>query len=287
MTADHAVSGRSHATLNYEPIPVGRWFTIIASPLPDDGFRDVELWLDLYPQVIAARRERRKSEYCMQLLFKSRQTRDDLRTVLLGWGKPRSVDISINTLEQPSDLSLRYTGRKDLEYIDQVHAHARDLDELNTLLQLSPPWIKLSAEKARYGDFFLNYDAFPPLSGPAAPLAEKMRRLDCVEFDTEWILARLAELPRHSGNAPLRRMEMLMRAHKHRSFNAGFFVHIWPTDGPVDAVIRRIGRMARDSLGSTLTPNPVAEETFGFVKFPPVWRIKLDLSLDRPQYPKS
>lgn len=282
MTASH-----TNFASNYESIPVGRWFTILAGPLPDDSFRDVELWLDLYPQVIAARRERQKLRYSIQLLFKNRQTRDDLQTVLLGWAKPHSVDISVNTLDQPSSLSERYTGRKDLEYIDQVYAHARNPVELEALLQLSPPCIKAGAERARYGDFFLNYDVFAPLSGSAVPKVERLRRLDCVEFDTEWLLARLAELPGHSIDPPLRRLEMLMRAHKHRSFGAGFVVHMWPTNGPVDAIVRRISRMARDTLGSTLTQNPVADESFGFAKSPPVWRIKLDLSLDRPQYPKS
>jgi len=78
-----------------------------------------------------------------------------------------------------------------------------------------------------------------------------------------------------------------MCAHKHCAFGAGFIVTMWPTAGPVDAVICHICRMASAALGSTLTTNPVADETFGFSKAPSAWRIKLDLGQDHPQYPKS
>jgi hypothetical protein len=97
-------------------------------------------------------------------------------------------------------------------------------------------------ERVCYGEFFLYYDAFPPLSGAAPPKAERLRHLDCVEFTTEWFLACLAGLRDHV-DLPLCRTEMLIRAHKYRSLGAGFAMPMWPTEGPVDAVIHHISRM--------------------------------------------
>ncbi|KAF9508556.1 hypothetical protein BS47DRAFT_1365882 [Hydnum rufescens UP504] len=222
----------------------------------------------------------------MQLLFKTQQIRDELKTLVSSWATPCGVDIGTTTMEEPSGLSERFTGQKDLKYVDQVYAHARNLDELNALLQGAPPCIKGGVERACYGEFFLHYDTFPPLSGAAPPKAERLCHLDCVEFSTEWFLACLARLQDHV-DLPLHRMEMLICAHKYHSLGAGFSVPMWPTEGPVDAVICRISRMARDDMGSILTPNPIADESFGFAKSSSVWCIKLDLGLDRPQYPKS
>ncbi|KAF9505178.1 hypothetical protein BS47DRAFT_1368263 [Hydnum rufescens UP504] len=271
-TTSSAVAKGSHVDLtsSFQSIPLGRWFAIVAGPLPNDGFRDIQLWLDVYPQVIAVRQERQKSRFSVQLLFKTRQIRDELKTLVSSWATPRGVDIGTTTVEEPSGLSECFTGWKDLEYVDQG----------------APPCIKGGAERARYGEFFLHYDTFPPLSGAAPPKAERLRHLDCVEFSTAWFLTRLARLRDHV-DLPLRRMEILIRAHKYRSLGAGFAMPMWPTEGPVDAVIHRISRMARDDMGSILTPNPVADESFGFAKSSSVWRIKLDLGLDRPQYPKS
>ncbi|KAF9516797.1 hypothetical protein BS47DRAFT_1360027 [Hydnum rufescens UP504] len=201
------------------------------------------LWLDVYPQVIVIH--------------------DKLKTLVSSWATPHGVDIGTTTVEEPSGPSECFTGQKDLEYVDQGARLC----------------IKGGAERACYGEFFLHYGTFPPLSGAAPLKAERLRHLDCVEFSTEWFLAHLAGLQDHV-DLPLRRMEMLICAHKYHSLGAGFAMPMWPTEGPVDAVIHY-------DMGSMLTPNPVADESFGFVKSSSVWHIKLDLGLDHPQYPKS
>ncbi|KAF9503504.1 hypothetical protein BS47DRAFT_1402342 [Hydnum rufescens UP504] len=246
-TTSSAVAKGSHVDLtsSFQSIPLGRWFAIIAGPLPNDSFHDIQLWLDVYPQVVAI---------C-----------DELKTLVSSWATLCGVDIGTTTVEEPSGPSERFT------------------DELNALLQGAPPCIKGGAERAHYGEFFLHYDTFPPLSGAAPPKAERLRHLDCVEFSTEWFLAHLARLWDHV-DLPLCHMEMLIHAHKYCSLGAGFAVPMWPTEGPVDSVICRISRMARDDMGSILTPNPVADESFGFMKSSSIWHIKLDLGLDRPQY---
>jgi hypothetical protein len=78
-----------------------------------------------------------------------------------------------------------------------------------------------------------------------------------------------------------------MHAHKHCAFGTGFVVTVWPTEGPVHGVIHHICQMASAAFGSTLTTNPVANETFGFSKDPSAWGIKLDLTRECPQYQKS
>jgi hypothetical protein len=269
----------------HEPVPVGQWFTIDAGPLPE-GFREAEVWLDLYPQVIASRRQRHKAKISVQLLLKSRDARDHLGGILQRWGEARGAEIVVHTIDEPSAPSDRFVGRKDLEYVDQVYAHARTVPELEALLELAPPYLKDRAHRARYGEFFLNYDAFPPITGPPVPKPDRYRQLACVEFDTEWLIQNLPSLSTVSMELPLRRMEMLIRAHKHRVTGVGFVVTMWPTEGPVDEIIRRISRKAVASLGSTITANPALDETFGFSKAPPVWRIKLDLERDYPQHPK-
>ncbi|KAF9516554.1 hypothetical protein BS47DRAFT_1390612 [Hydnum rufescens UP504] len=199
--------------LAYDSVPVGRWFAIFLNPVPE-GFQEPEVWLDLYPQVLAARRERNKKGVSIQLLLKRRQTRDELKA--------------------PNAPSKRYTGWKDLEYLDQVYAHACSQEELEALVAIAPPLIKGRPGGARYGELFLNYDLHPPVAGPPVPRAERLRHLHIVDFDIAWLVPRLAQLPPETVDLPLRRMEMMMRAHRHRSMGPGFVTGMWPTEGPVD-----------------------------------------------------
>ncbi|KAF9515766.1 hypothetical protein BS47DRAFT_1360842 [Hydnum rufescens UP504] len=269
----------------HEPVKLGQWFAIDVGPLPD-GFKEPEVWLDLYPQVIASRRLHRKTKLNVQLLLKSQQKRDKLRDVLQGWGRAHGAEVGVNTIDEPSAPSDWFTSCKDLEYVDQAYAHARTKKELEDLLNLAPRYLKEHADRASYGNIFLSYDTFPPVIGPVVSKLDRLRRLQCVEFNTEWLIQKLASLPPTSIDLPLCHMELLMCAHKHRAFGAGFVVTMWPTEGPVHSVIHHICRMASAAFGSTLTTNPVADETFGFSKDPSAWRIKLDLTRDCPQYPK-
>ncbi|KAF9510247.1 hypothetical protein BS47DRAFT_1396172 [Hydnum rufescens UP504] len=62
-TTSSAVAKGSHVNLtsSFQSIPLGRWFAIVAGPLPNDSFHDIQLWLDVYPQVIVVHREQQKS----------------------------------------------------------------------------------------------------------------------------------------------------------------------------------------------------------------------------------
>ncbi|KAF9518615.1 hypothetical protein BS47DRAFT_1358705 [Hydnum rufescens UP504] len=243
----------------HEPVKLGQWFAIDVGPLPD-GFKEPEVWLDLYPQVIASRRLCRKTKINVQLLLKR-------------WGRAHGAEVGVNTIDEPSAPSDWFTSRKDLEYVDQAYAHTHTKKELEDLLNLAPQYLKEHADRASYGNIFLSYDTFPPVIGPAVSKLNRLRQLQCVEFDTEWLIQKLASLPPTSIDLPLCRMELLMHAHKHYAFGAGFVVTMWPTEGPVHSC----------SFGNTLTTNPVADEMFGFSKDPSAWRIKLDLTRDCPQ----
>jgi hypothetical protein len=112
---------------------------------------------------------------------------------------------------------------------------------------------------------------------------ERLCHLQIVDFDLAWLVLRFAQLPPETVDLPLRRIEMMMRAHRHRSIGPGFVTTMWPTEGPVDGVIGRICRLANEDYGSTRTPNPVADESFGFCKSP-AWRVKLNLMTDHSEY---
>jgi hypothetical protein len=125
-TTTSAVAEGSHVDLmsSFQSIPLGRWFAIIAGPLPNDSFRDIQLWLDVYPQVVVVHQEWQKLRFSMHLLFKTRQICDELKTLVLSWATPCGVDIRTTTVKQPSGPSEHFTGQKDLKYVDQVYAHA-------------------------------------------------------------------------------------------------------------------------------------------------------------------
>jgi len=145
-----------------------------------------------------------------------------------------------------------------------VYAHARSQEELETLVAMAPPLIQGPPGRARYGELFLNYDVHPPVVGPPVPKAGRLRHLQIVDFDLAWLVPRLAQLSPGTVDLPPRRIEMMMRAHSYRSMAPGFATGMWPTEGPVDGVIRRICRLAHKDHGSTRTPNPVGDESFGF-----------------------
>ncbi|KAF9520030.1 hypothetical protein BS47DRAFT_1387645 [Hydnum rufescens UP504] len=275
-----AVSG-----MLYSPIPVGHWAIISLGPVPE-GFQTPDVWLALYPQVIAARTERKKGKVSIQLLFKRSRPRDELKVTLEGWAATRAAEVTTVTIDASHAPSERYTGLRDLEYIDQVYAHARSQQELDNLLAIAPPLIKDKDSRSRYGEYFLNYDQYPPIVGPLIPRDQRLRRLQVVEFDTAWLVARLAQLPIQTVDLHLRRMEMMIRAHSNRVMSVGFVTMMWPTSGPVDAIIRRICRLVNEGRSTTWAPNLLPDESFGFAKSPPVWRIKLDLNLEHPEYSK-
>ncbi|KAF9504096.1 hypothetical protein BS47DRAFT_1369033 [Hydnum rufescens UP504] len=121
----------------HEPVKLGQWFAIDVGPLPD-GFKEPEVWLDLYPQVIASRRLCQKTKINVQLLLKSQQKHDKLRDVLQGWGRAHGAEVGVNTIDEPSAPSDQFTSHKDLEYVDQAYAHAHTRKELEDLLNLAP-----------------------------------------------------------------------------------------------------------------------------------------------------
>ncbi|KAF9509937.1 hypothetical protein BS47DRAFT_1364928 [Hydnum rufescens UP504] len=241
----------------YSPIPVGHWAIISLGPVPE-GFQTPDIWLALYPQVIAACTECKKGKVSIQLLFKWSHPRDELKVTLEGWAATRVAKVMTVTIDALHVPSEHYTGLRDLEYIDQVYAHARSQQELDNLLAIAPPLIKDKDSRSQYGEYFLNYDQYPPIIGPLIPRDQRLHRLQVVEFDTAC----------------------------NRMMSVGFVTMMWPTLGPVDAIIRWICRLVNEGRSTTWAPNLLPDESFGFAKSPPVWRIKLDLNLKHPEYSK-
>ncbi|KAF9505658.1 hypothetical protein BS47DRAFT_1367896 [Hydnum rufescens UP504] len=164
-----AVSG-----MLYSPIPVGRWAIISLGPVPE-GFQTPDVWLALYPQVIAACTECKKGKVSIQLLFKWSRPCNELKVTLEGWAATHAAEVMTVTIDASHALSERYTGLRDLEYIDQVYAHARSQQELDNLLAIAPPLIKDKDSRSQYGEYFLNYDQYLPIV--------------VIEFDTAWLVA--------------------------------------------------------------------------------------------------
>ncbi|KAF9502686.1 hypothetical protein BS47DRAFT_1370092, partial [Hydnum rufescens UP504] len=250
-----AVSG-----MLYSPIPVGCWFIISLGPVPE-GFQTPDVWLALYPQVIAACMEHKKGKVLIQLLFKRSCPCNELKVTLEGWAATRAAEVTTVMIDASHVPSECYTGLRDLEYIDQIL-------------------------RSQYREYFLNYDQYPPIIGPLIPRDQHLRRLQVVEFDTAWLVAQLAQLPIQTVDLHLCRMEMMIRAHSNCVMSVGFMTMMWPTSGPVDAIIRQICQLVNEGRSTTWAPNLLPDESFGFVKSPPVWHIKLDLNLEHPKYSK-
>ncbi|KAF9520953.1 hypothetical protein BS47DRAFT_1356925 [Hydnum rufescens UP504] len=275
-----AVSG-----MLYSPIPVGRWAIISLGPVPE-GFQTPDIWLALYPQVIVAHMEHKKGKVSIQLLFKWSRPCDELKVTLEGWAATCAAEVTTVMIDASHAPSERYTGLRDLEYIDQVYAHAHSQQELDNLLAIAPPLIKDKDSRSRYREYFLNYDQYLPIVGLLIPKDQRLRRLQVVEFDTAWLVAWLAQLPIQTVDLHLHRMEMMIHAHSNHVMSVGFVTMMWPTSGPVDAIIRQICRLVNEGRSTTWAPNLLPDESFGFAKSPPVWRIKLDLNLKHPEYSK-
>ncbi|KAF9504115.1 hypothetical protein BS47DRAFT_1369024 [Hydnum rufescens UP504] len=205
----------------------GHWFIISLGPVPE-GFQTPDIWLALYPQVIAAHMECKKGKVSIQLLFKWSHPCNELKVTLEGWAATHVAEVMtvmINPLHVPSE---HYTGQQ----------------ELDNLLVIAPPLIKDKDSRSRYREYFLNYDQYLPIV--------------VVKFDTAC----------------------------NRVMSVGFMTMMWPTLGPVDAIIHQICWLVNEGCSTTWAPNLLPDESFGFAKSPPVWHIKLDLNLEHPKYSK-
>ncbi|KAF9512240.1 hypothetical protein BS47DRAFT_1363259 [Hydnum rufescens UP504] len=269
----------------YSPIPVGNWFIISLGPVPE-GFQTPDVWLALYPQVIAAHTECKKGKVSIQLLSKWSHPHNELKVTLEGWAATCAAEVTTVTINASHVPSGHYTGLRDLEYIDQVYAHAHSQQELDNLLAIAPPLIKDKDSRSQYGEYFLNYDQYPPIIGPLIPRDQHLCHLQVVEFDTVWLVAWLAQLPIQTVALDLCQMDMMIHAHSNHVMSVGLMTMMWPTSGPVDAIICWICQLVNEGHSTTWAPNLLPDESFGFVKSPPVWCIKLDLNLKPPKYSK-
>ena len=99
--------------------------------------------------------------------------------------------------------SEHYMGSKDLEYIYQVYAHAHNQQEVDDLVAMVPPLIKDKGSRAWYGEFFLNYDQYPPVISPPMSRDQCLHPLQIIKFDTVWLVAWLTQLSPQMVDLPL------------------------------------------------------------------------------------
>ena len=205
----------------YDPVPMGHWFAILLGPVPE-GFQTPQVWLDLYPQVIVAHTECKKGRVSIQLLFKQSPPHDELQVILDNWAATCGAKVTATMIDASHAPSEHYMGLKDLEYINQVYAHACNQQEVDDLMAMVPPLIKDKGSRAQYGKFFLNYDQYPPVVGLPMSRDQCLCPLQIIKFDTVWLVAQLTQLSPQTVDLPLRRMEMMICAHNNHVMSAGF-----------------------------------------------------------------
>lgn len=117
----------------------------------------------------------------------------------------------------------------------------------------------------------------------------RLRFLHVVEFPSVWLFDRFTGA---ESTPELRRLEMLMRVHVSVPSDQRvrkFYVLMWPTHGPYDAIIRKIARRAaaRFYESDDLVPKTSVmrdNENFGYDHESGKWRIELELELEHPRY---
>jgi hypothetical protein len=70
------------------------------------------------------------------------------------------------------------------KWMNSDNVHACNQQELDDLMAITPPLIKDKESRARYGEFFLNYDLYPPVVSPPMSREQRLHPLQIVEFDT-------------------------------------------------------------------------------------------------------
>jgi hypothetical protein len=269
----------------FAPVPVVSWPSLDVSPVAND--EDAKSLLDSLRAygALAVRKLRpnrkKGAPYHVYVLFKDLQSREGCQEIL----KKFDDELAIVAFNYHQTLR-NFVAYIDVPYIAQVYARARSVDEQRDLLSIGPSPLDSK------GDIeleILDYKRFPPLPNTHPKPAKLMRMMQVVEFDTEWLSAKLArpELPLSSGaRLWLHRLELMMHAHVDdvHGLKSYFFTEIWPTTGLMCRCIRTIARWAGDEFGAARTSSTV--ETFGRTKARSAWRIVLELDLEDPRYLK-
>ncbi|KAF9509437.1 hypothetical protein BS47DRAFT_1396865 [Hydnum rufescens UP504] len=141
------------------------------------------------------------------------------------------------------------------------------------------------------GELFLDYHRHPPIpvDGKAKLVARKM---DIIDISVSWYSAQLASAPPGSITLWMRRLEMML-SYIDKLDVGGIASHFQEPirrmgSGTMVADFRRIARWKQQDVrkeGLQLKTTEAKEETFGQMKSSSIWRLILDLTVERPSYP--
>jgi hypothetical protein len=271
-------------------VPVDTWYVIEASHV-DLAHCTSAYWVARLEDINAFgvriwRRAKRAGEAgSLSLLFKSVQARDMALKQFRASAPPGCNRHFFEglTLTGPEAASGVHISNLDLEYINQAYAHKPQF--LPDIISLAPP----AYRKATAAHHFLESERFPPILAsrseqcPRLNDSARRRTMRMVSFSLDWAETQGAVHSDLSRNLHYHRLLTLMRAQLHRQSKKDIRVNIWHTNGPYDAILRLLARLAHDVFGSTTT-QPMLDETFGYVSHQ--WVIKMELALNHPRFKK-
>jgi len=271
-------------------VPVDTWYVIEASHI-DLAYCGSSYWMERLDDINAfgvrlwKKAKRAGEPGSLSLLFKSVQARDMALKQFRASAPPGCNRHSFEglTLTGPEASSGAHNSNSDLEYINQAYAYKSQF--LPEILSLAPP----AYRKATAAHHFLDSDRFPPILAsrsercPRLNDSARRRTMRMVSFSLDWAEMQGAVHPDLSSSLHYHRLLTLMRAQLHRQSKKDIRVNVWHTNGPYDAILRILARLAHDVFGSTATPS-LLDETFGYVSHQ--WVIKMELALDHPRFKK-
>jgi hypothetical protein len=262
-------------------VTLGHWYRLMVV-----GVQDTEpAWLEkCHAQgVYATHRSRKGGRHeppSMEMLFKYMPDHDKMAEKLRSEGKFCSSDIYVGSLNN-------HYSMLDLPYIDV--AFTRDHADIAALVNAAP----LKANKTNHLHSFLQYEKYPPLvpcSPPQHPppnQRDRTRPMESITFTATWLQSRVYQEP---FDIELHRFEVLVSAHSLQPRGLSkFSVPMWPTSGPMDLVIRRIARWAREEMMRNGEMLSIIDSTAEKLQYHPRgsnWQIVLELDLDQPRYMK-
>lgn len=191
------------------------------------------------------------------------------------------------------DLVLRAPGMPgfDLPPSHRLHDRAKENQWYSDRLALAPR----KEKKTTWRFLFLDEPNNPWRVANTSPTQQlpsredRLRFLHVVEFPRDWLFDRFTGA---ECTPELRRLEMIMRMHVDVPSNQRvrkFYVLMWPTDGPYDAIIRKIARQAATEFYGSDNHVPKTSvkrmnENFGYEPESGMWRIELELGLEQARY---
>jgi hypothetical protein len=233
----------------------------------------------------------------VKLLFKSKAAAAIFISLLINNTKSSLTLESFTVLyDENWKITTPYDRVHWLPYVDQLYEHALDPDDFTFLLSRAPLHPHVSAIDFRWtflGQKGPNDLHTVPLTSAAAeqlcpPRDTRRRKLDCVDFDCEWLIAHMVAERRSFDDAEWRQLcylAMMLRGHSYGGLPkrfTQFVVGMWPTkDGIIDRVIRIIARWSSTEFGRSHVMK--RDETFGALG-KGRYRIELELRLDRGRY---